>query len=79
MFMNDSRYANEQMFSDIGTYDNILRQWEEDMPRKLVLLSLFYPFSVLHSPLFQYCQPDPHNRNFKVLLEGISLLKSPLS
>jgi hypothetical protein len=34
VFMNDSRYANEEMFTDSDEYDKILKQWEEDMPRK---------------------------------------------
>lgn len=36
VFMNDSRYANEEMFTDSEQYDKILKQWEEDMPRKFL-------------------------------------------
>jgi hypothetical protein len=32
--MNDSRYATEDMFRDENKYRQILRNWENDMPRK---------------------------------------------
>jgi hypothetical protein len=32
--MNDSRYATEDMFRDEKKYRQILRNWENDMPRK---------------------------------------------
>ena len=33
--MNDSRYATEDMFRDEKKYRQILRNWENDMPRTL--------------------------------------------
>jgi hypothetical protein len=34
MFMNDSRYANERMFTDKAEHHKILDQWEADVPSK---------------------------------------------
>lgn len=34
VFMNDSRYADTDMFEDQTKYDAILKQWSDDMPRR---------------------------------------------
>jgi hypothetical protein len=34
--MNDSNYANEEMFSDPKEYDKILENWSKDMPGELI-------------------------------------------
>jgi hypothetical protein len=33
-FMNDSKYATEDMFKDEKMFDEILKKWENDMPGK---------------------------------------------
>jgi hypothetical protein len=33
-FMNDSRFSTLDMFENSGKYDQIIKQWEDEMPRK---------------------------------------------
>ncbi|RDI76507.1 hypothetical protein Vi05172_g13510 [Venturia inaequalis] len=43
VFMNDSRYSNENMFKNEKEFNTILSTWENDMPRGFPLTVLLFP------------------------------------
>jgi hypothetical protein len=44
VFMNDSRYSNENMFKNEKEFNHILTTWEKDMPRKHPSHQYFSPY-----------------------------------